>query len=218
MRQEVSRLDKPSTESTPAQAETAAERQAVDQNRIDELAQTKVEASQKFPIQITGMAFFNASVNGRYNGNMENPLVASSTPGSFTGGGTLRQTTLGFLFNGPQTFWNGKISGSLYMDFFGGTTASLDHLVRLRTAAINIDWNNTSVMFGQDKPIISPRDPDSLAQVGYSPLTGAGNLWLWQPQIRVEQRFSLGENTGLRAQARRFRHQLLGLPAIPTPI
>ena len=215
LRQEVSGLHKPSTESTPAQAETAVERQAVDQNRIDELAQTKVEASQKFPIQITGMALFNASVNGRFNGNMEDPLVASSIPGYFTGGGTLRQTTLGFLFNGPQTFWNGKISGSLYMDFFGGSTSSLDHLVRLRTAAINIDWKNTSVMFGQDKPLISPRNPDSLAQVGYSPLTGAGNLWLWQPQARVEQRFSLGENTGLRAQAGVFETSSLDYPSNP---
>jgi hypothetical protein len=195
LRQEVSVLH------APAASQTAEERQAVEENRIDELAQTKVEASQKFPIRITGMALFNAFVNGRFNGNMEDPLVASYTPGEMTGGGTLRQTTLGLLFNGPQTFWNGKISGSIYMDFFGGSTAPLDHLVRLRTAAINIDWKNTSVMFGQDKPLISPRDPNSLAQVGYSPLTGAGNLWLWQPQARVEQRFALGENSGLRAQA-----------------
>src|SRR5580704_6786825 len=34
LRQEVSGLHKPSTESTPAQAESAAERQAVHQNRI----------------------------------------------------------------------------------------------------------------------------------------------------------------------------------------
>jgi hypothetical protein len=195
LRQEVSVLHAPAT------SQTADERQAVDENRVDEMAQTKVEASQKFPIRITGMALFNASVNGRFNGNMENPLVASSTPGEMTGDGTLRQTTLGLLFNGPQTFWNGKISGSIYMDFFGGSTATLDHLVRLRTAAINIDWKNTSVMFGQDKPLISPRDPNSLAQVGYSPLTAEGNLWLWLPQARVEQRFSLGENSGLRAQA-----------------
>jgi hypothetical protein len=195
LRQEVSVLHAPTT------SQTADERQAVDENRVDEMAQTKVEASQKFPIRITGMALFNASVNGRFNGNMENPLVASSTPGEMTGDGTLRQTTLGLLFNGPQTFWNGKISGSIYMDFFGGSTATLDHLVRLRTAAINIDWKNTSVMFGQDKPLISPRDPNSLAQVGYSPLTAEGNLWLWLPQARVEQRFSLGENSGLRAQA-----------------
>jgi len=214
LRQEVSGLHAPEPATAPSQA--ADERQAVAENRIDELAQTKVEASQKFPIRITGMALFNASVNGRFNGNAENPLVASATPGEMTGDGTLRQSTLGILFNGPQTFLNAKISGSVYMDFFGGSTSSLDHLVRLRTAAINIDWKNTSVMFGQDKPIISPRDPDSLAQVGYSPLTGAGNLWLWQPQARVEQRFSLGESSGLRAQAGVFITSSLDYPSNPT--
>jgi hypothetical protein len=213
LRQEVSGLHAPEPAATPSQ--TADERQAVEENRIDELAQTKVESSQKFPIRITGMALFNASVNGRFNGNMENPLVASSSPGEMTGDGTLRQTTLGLLFNGPQTFLNAKISGSVYMDFFGGSTSSLDHLVRLRTAAINMDWKNTSVMFGQDKPIISPRDPDSLAQVGYSPLTAAGNLWLWQPQARVEQRFSLGESSGVRAQAGVFVTSSLNYPANP---
>ncbi len=194
----------PAAESGPQNAlatETPQERESVVQNRLDELAQTKVEASEKFPIRITGMALFNASKNGLYNGNAENPLVASSTPGHMTGDGTLRQSTLGLLFNGPETFWNGKISGSIYMDFFGGSTAPLDHMVRLRTAAINIDWKNTSLMFGQNKPIISPRNPDSLAQVAYSPLSGAGNLWLWQPQAKIEQRFSLAENTGLSAQA-----------------
>ena len=181
-----------STDSSPATVDqpTTDETRSVQQSRIEELAQTKVEASQKFPIRITGMALFNAYVNGRCNNQSENPTIASLTPGDATGGGTLRQSTLGLLFNGPQTFAGGKVSGSVYMDFFGGSTSSLNHLVRLRTAAINLDWTNTSLLFGQDKPIISPRDPDSLAQVGYSPLTGAGNLWLWQPQVRVEQRFS----------------------------
>jgi len=216
LRQELSGL-KPPVESTGAQSPQAAdERQAVDQNRIAELAQTKVEASEKFPIRITGMALFNASVNGRYNGNAENPLVASLTPGDETGDGTLRQSTLGLLFNGPQTFLGGQISGSVYMDFFGGTTSSLNHLVRLRTAAINFDWKNTSILVGQDKPIISPRDPDSLAQVGYSPLTASGNLWLWQPQVRLEQRFSLGDNTGIRAQAGVFVTSSLDYPMPPS--
>ncbi len=70
----------------------------------------------------------------------------------------------------------------------------------MRTATISLDWNQTSVLFGQDKPIISPRDPNSFAQVGVSPLTGAGNLWLWQPQIRVEQRIHFAKDSGLRAQ------------------
>jgi hypothetical protein len=208
LRQEVSGLRTPETGAgAPAAEQSLAtqpadeERQTVAQSRIEELAQTKVEASQKFPLRITGMALFNASVNGRYNGNAEDPLVASWARGDLTGGGTLRQSTLGLLFHGPQTFLGGNISGSVYMDFFGGTTSPLNHLVRLRTAAIQVDWKNTSILFGQDKPIISPRDPDSLAQVGYAPLTGAGNLWLWQPQARVEQRFSLGDSSGLRAQA-----------------
>src|SRR4029079_2026338 len=51
------------------------------------------------------------------------------------------------------------------------------------------------------KPILSPREPDSLAQVGFSPLTAAGNLWLWQPQVRLEHRVSFGDRAGLRAQA-----------------
>ena len=48
--------------------------------------------------------------------------------------------------------------------------------------------------------MFSIRDPVSLAQVGISPLTGAGNPWLWQPQVKVERRFSFGEDFGLSAQ------------------
>jgi len=195
----------------PASSESAA----VEQSRVEELSQTKVEASQKFPIRITGMALFNAYVNGRYNNESDNPTIASLGPGQATGGGTLRQSTLGLLFDGPYTFAGGKVSGSLYMDFFGGSTSSLDHLVRLRTASINLDWTNTTVSVGQEKPIISPRDPDSFAQVGYSPLTGAGNLWLWQPQIRLEQRFSFDRDTGLKAQVGVFQTSLLNYTTDP---
>jgi hypothetical protein len=199
-----------STPSTDGQggeneAQPTDEAQAIQRARTDELAQTKVEASQRFPIRLTGMALFNAYTNGRYNGGTNDPPAASLATGESTGGGTLRQTTLGLLFNGPLTFEGGKVSGSLYMDFFAGSTASIGNTFRIRTAAINVDWTNTSVMFGQDKPLISPRDPDSLAQVGFSPLTAAGNPWLWQPQIRIEQRFSLASDSGLVAQAAVFQ-------------
>jgi len=192
----------PQSASTPA---PTAEEAAVQQNRIDELAQTKVEASQKFPIRITGMALFNAYRNGNDNNQSENPTIASLTPGAATGGGTLRQTTLGLLFNGPATFLGGNVTGSVYFDFYGGSTASLNHLARLRTADITLDWGNTSLLVGQEKPIISPRDPDSLAQVGVLPLTGSGNLWLWQPQVRLGQRISLGGDAGLTAQVGVFQ-------------
>jgi len=211
LRKELAALHAPATEAEVATQPAATEQppanetQAVQRARIDEMNQTKVESSQKFPIRITGMALFNAYLNGQYNGGTNNPPVASLGSADSTGGATLSQTTLGLLYNGPQTFADGKLSGSLYMDFFGGSTASIGHLLRIRTASINVDWTNTSIMFGQDKPIISPRDPDSLAQVGYSPLTGAGNPWLWQPQIRVEQRFTLSQDNGLRVQAGVFQ-------------
>jgi hypothetical protein len=187
-----------------APTEVAAQTQdqiAVEKARVDELAQSKVESSQKLPIRVTGMALFNAYVNGRYNAGTENTPIASTAPGDATGGGSLRQSILGLAYDSPQTVLGAKVSGSLNLDFFGGSANSLDHLVRLRTATISLDWENTSILVGQDKPIISPRDPTSFAQVGVSPLTGAGNLWLWQPQIRIEQRIALGETSGLRVQA-----------------
>ncbi len=191
------------------------ERISVQQNRIEELAQSKLEASQKFPLRITGMALFNAYTNGRYNNQSDNPTIASLTQGDATGGGTLRQSTLGLLYNGPLTIAGGRVSGSLYMDFFSGSTSSLNHEVRIRTAAINLDWNRSSISFMQDKPLISPRDPDSLAQVGVSPLTGAGNLWLWQPQVRLEHRVSLGSESGLRAQVGVYQTSLLNTTSDP---
>ncbi|HEV2691033.1 MAG TPA: hypothetical protein VGV35_20900 [Bryobacteraceae bacterium] len=192
--------ERQSAEQQSAEQQSADERLDVQQSRLDEMAQTKVESSQKFPLRITGMALFNASVNGRHNNDADNPTTASLVPEDLTGGGTLRQSTIGLLFDGPKTFGGAKVSGSFYMDFFGGSTASLNHLVRLRTAGIHLDWANTSMMAGQDKPLISPRDPESLAQVGVSPLTSAGNPWLWQPQVRLEQRFGLGSYGGVVAQ------------------
>jgi len=96
------------------------------------------------------------------------------------------------------TFAGGKVSGTVYMDFFGGTGQILNQGVRLRTATIAVDWKSRGLSVGLEKPIFNPREPNSLAQVGLSPLTGAGNLWLWIPQVRFEQTIG-GERTGLRA-------------------
>ena len=216
------RQDLAAARAQPA-TEELTEQAAVEKSRVDELAQTKVETSQKMPLRITGMALFNAYVNGRYNGGTENTPIASLNPGDATGGGTFRQTILGLEYNGAQTVFGAKVSGSLDLDLFGGSANSLNHLMRLRTAAISLDWQNTSVEFGQQKPIISPRDPDSFAQVGVSPLTGAGNLWLWQPQVRVEQRFRIGDESGIRVQAgvvqtRELGSESTGYPGyVPAP-
>src|ERR1700682_3266584 len=183
----------------PAQAAAAPVEQRLDihEQRIDEQAQSKVEASQRFPIRLTGMALFNAFLDSRQNGGSDYPTIASAR-GPARAGATMRQTILGLEFRGPEAIWGGRVHGSVYMDFFSGA-APLAQTMRLRTGSIQIDWGTRSVLAGVEKPIFNPREPSSLAQVGISPLTGAGNLWLWMPQIRVQQDFSLGGQSGLRA-------------------
>jgi len=184
-----------SASETPA---SVPEQVAIDTQRIDEQAQTKVEASQHFPIRLTGMALFNAFMDSRQSGGSQYPVVATN-PGAGEAGATLRQTILGLEFRGPATIGGGKVSGSVYMDFFPSLTGTTQ-VLRLRTGSIRIDWKSRSVMVGIEKPIFNPREPSSLAQVGVSPLTGAGNLWLWIPQARFEQDFRFGPADGLRAR------------------
>jgi hypothetical protein len=183
------------TQTTP----TLEEKVEIQGQRIEEQAQTKVEASQRFPIRLTGMVLANAFVNSRQNGGTDDPTAASTGIGTDRAGATMRQTILGLEFHGPQTFLGGNIHGSVYMDFYQGA-APLQEWIRLRTGSIQVDWASRSIKVGIDKPIFSPRDPDSLAQVGLSPLTGTGNLWLWMPQLRLEQDIELGRSSGIRAQ------------------
>lgn len=172
----------------------------VDEQRIAELDQSKVSSEHRSPVTLTGMLLFNAFANGKGSAGVDNPVVAAPISGQADAGAIFRQSVIGLKVNGPTTFGGGKVSGSVYMDFFGGGTG-LTQIVRLRVATIDIAWKNTTLGFAIDKPILSPREPDSLAQVGVSPLTDAGNLWLWQPQVRLEQRVAFGDNAGLRAQA-----------------
>ena len=188
-------------EAAPAapQAASTEERLDIQESRTAELAADKVEASQHFPIRITGMALFNSFLNSSGSGGLEYPTIGE--PGATgSGGATVSQTILGLDFDGPRTFGDGKISGSLRMDFWGGGGPPYDQGFRLRTATVSVDWPDTSFLAGVDKPIISPREPESLAQVQISPLAGAGNLWLWIPQARLQQDFHFTDRTGLRAQ------------------
>lgn len=205
---------------TPAQTAPPAavpveERLQVQERRTEELAETKVQASQRLPLSITGMLLFNAYLNTRFSGAQEFPTIASANAVPRTGGATARQTVVGLLFQSPNTVLGAKVNGSLYMDFFANPGAStsgdraisnnLSRLMRLRIATVELDWGSTRLLVGQDKPIISPREPSSLTHVGVSPLTNAGNPWLWQPQARLEQEFRFSESTGLRAQVGIFQ-------------
>ena len=186
----------------PANSETAEQAQ-VERNQISQLDQEKISTDHRMPLSLTGMLLFNSFWTGRGGGGADNPTIAASpsTPPESSGGATFRQTVVGVKFDGPQIVGGGKITGSAYIDFYGGGGTTLNQLLRLRVASVDAAWKSTTLTLALDKPIVAPREPDSLAHVGVSPLTRAGNLWLWQPQVRVEQRFALGSQAGLRAQA-----------------
>ena len=178
-----------------------ADQVQVQQARTAQLDQEKIGTEHKLPLTLTGMLLENTYWTGKGGGGLANPTIAAANPGPVNAGATFRQTVLGVKFDGPEIFGGGKVTGSAYADFFGGPGGLLTQYIRLRVASINSAWKSTTLTFALDKPIIAPREPDSLAQVGVSPLTSAGNLWLWQPQVRVEQRFNFGDQAGLRAQA-----------------
>jgi hypothetical protein len=173
----------------------------VQEQRTAQLDQEKISTEHKLPLTLTGMLLENTFWTGKGGGGGANPTIAPEQPGPVNAGGTFRQSVLGVKFDGPDIIWGGKVTGSAYVDFFGGSGLTLNQFVRLRVASLNSAWKHTTFTIALDKPIVAPREPDSLAQVGVSPLTSAGNLWLWQPQVRVEQRFAFSDNSGLRAQA-----------------
>jgi hypothetical protein len=167
--------------------------------RIEEQAQTKVEASQKFPISINGMLLFNAFANS------SNPETETSDSyGLLTGpsksGATVRQTLLGLQYQGPSLPGDGHVNGSLMMDFWAGPSYPSSNWLRIRQADLSFDWANRSFSVGQQKPLIAPYQPNSLAEVGIPPLAGAGNLWVWEPQVRYEEKMHFGQNSGVTTQ------------------
>jgi hypothetical protein len=168
------------------------ERLEVSEQRIKEQAQTKVESSQRFPITLNGMLLFDAFLNSRQ------PFAYSQTDASAeyrtNGGATLRQSILGLDFRGPHLPGNGRVHGSLSMDFFAQNSTT-DNIFRIRTGVLSLDWTRRSLIVGQDKSLIAPLQPTSFARVGIPPLSGAGNLWLWRPQIRYEERIPISTNT-----------------------
>lgn len=180
---------------------TVGERLEIAERRIDEQAQTKVEASQRFPVKLSGMLIANLYHNNRLAAGQDTATTASRAPGRGTSALTFRQSVVGLEFDGPQTFLGGHVKGSAFVDFYEGNTENAQYPpVRLRTASVEIAWKARSVMVGMEKPLIALRDPTSFSFVGVSPLTSAGNLWRWQPQIRFEQRLQLREGTSLKAQ------------------
>lgn len=179
---------------TPAGASSAesADQAAITQQRVEELAQTKVEASQKLPVQITGMVLFDAfSISGAKDSDFEEYYGVYSL-GSPGGGAAFNQSIIGLRFQGPTIFGDGRVHGFLSADFYGGN--SQYGKFRLRRAGVSFDWRRRSLTFSQDRTLLAPLEPTSYAHVGVPALSGAGNLWLWRPQVRYDEHIPLRED------------------------
>ncbi len=181
------------------------DRVAVVENRVEEQAQTKVEAFHRLPVRLTGMLLFNAFANSSgASSRSEGGAYSGLLSGPDRDGATVGQTLLGVRFDGPELPGGGRVHGSLDMDFLGGALTgsgsnAYGYSLRIRRGVVDFDWANRSFTVGEDKPLISQREPDSLSEVATPPLAAAGNPWYWQPQVRYDERIHFNDNTGLNA-------------------
>ena len=171
--------------------------------KVDDQYQTKVESASKYRVRLSGIVLMNLASNQGVVDSIDLPTLAYArapidSGGSF--GATLRQSEIGFEAFGP-TVAGAKTTADLQLDLAGGFPSIPNGinsgLVRLRTATMRMDWTNTSVVAGQDAIFFSPNSPTSFATLAIPALTYAGNLWSWVPQIRVEHKVALGEQSSL---------------------
>lgn len=175
--------------------------------KVDEQQQTKVESASKYHVRLSGIVLTNVFSNSAAVDNEDVPSLAvpselSGTNGSV--GATLRQSELGLDVTGP-TLAGARTQGSVQFDFSGGfpntPNGVTEGLVRLRTAVVRLDWDNTSLIAGQDTLFFAPLQPTSLASIALPALAYAGNLWTWTPQIDVEHRVNLSDDSQLSLEA-----------------
>jgi hypothetical protein len=115
------------------------------------------------------------------------PASATSPEGSASSA-TARQSRVTAFALVPE-FAGGVLEGELDVDFFGGQQPSTGGrtfpLLRLRRAVAELTWNQVALLVGQESPPIAAVSPSSIASIGFPDFAGAGNLWLWIPQIRL---------------------------------
>jgi hypothetical protein len=169
--------------------------------KIDDQYQTKVESRSKYKLRLSGLVLMDLFSNrgGLLNSDVPgqvddpDPLGRSNSTGF-----SLRQSQIGLEVFGPDLA-GARTRGDLQADFAGGFQYAPNGialgLFRLRTATVHLDWPHTSIVAGQDAPFFSALSPTSFASLAEPALSYAGNLWMWIPQIRVEHRVELSENS-----------------------
>jgi hypothetical protein len=175
--------------------------------KVLEQSQTKVESGSKYRVRLSGMVLLNAFETRGAVDNLDFPEIAMApevpgTSGAFSG--SLRQSQLGVEVFGPDIA-GAHTSANVRFDFAGGQVdtqnGAVMGIVRLRTGTIRMDWADTSIIAGQDSAFFAPLVPTSLASLAVPALSYSGNLWMWAPQIRVEHRVALSDDSSLLLQA-----------------
>jgi hypothetical protein len=141
---------------------------------------------------IHGLVLMNAFHTTDNVNNSDVPQFAVPVPAGSVGAGTssatVRQSRVTLFALVPE-FAGGVIEGELDVDFFGGQQPSSGGrtfpLLRIRRAVAELTWNRVALLVGQESPPIAAVSPSSLASIGFPEFAGAGNLWLWIPQIRL---------------------------------
>jgi hypothetical protein len=150
-------------------------------------------APPEIQAEVHGLVLMNTFVNGEAVNNSDVPQFvlprpAAGGPPSSAAGATLRQSRV-TVTAAVSEFAGGRLSGELDVDFFGGQQPSTGGrtfpLLRLRRAFAQLVRGPLSLFVGQDAPPIAEINPSSLASIGIPEFAGAGNLWLWIPQIRL---------------------------------
>src|ERR1700693_53788 len=176
-------------------------------DKITEQSQTKVESGSKYRVRLSGLVLLNAAVTRGSVDNLDFPQIAvpaeaPGVAGSFSG--SLRQSQIGMETFGPDIA-GARTSANVKFDFAGGfpntPNGAAFGIVRLRTGTVRLDWANTSIVAGQDAIFFAPLTPTTLSSLAIPALSYTGNLWSWTPQVRIEHRFALSENSGIRIQA-----------------
>jgi TolA-binding protein len=176
-------------------------------DKIIEQSQTKVESGSKYRVRLSGLVLLNTAVTRGSVDNLDIPQIAlpAEAPGvngSFSG--SLRQSQIGIETFGPDIA-GARTSANVKFDFAGGfpnvPNGAAFGVVRLRTGTVRLDWADTSLVAGQDALFFAPLTPTTLSSLAIPALSYTGNLWSWTPQVRIEHRFALSENSALRIQA-----------------
>ena len=138
----------------------------------------------KRTVEFTGLVLVNGFYNSAAVNNLDVPLFTlPDVTGVKAAGAVVRQTRLGLHVDDPNVL-GGALGAEIDADFLGEGATQISPTLRLRRALATLSWAHTQLLFGQESPLVSDRNPRSLAAVGWPEFSSAGNLWDWIPQIR----------------------------------